>query len=150
MRRRTMIAMFGALGAGLLAGAAGLAYAHHGGREAMMRRFVTAAIDDALVPAAPTAEQRAAIYAARDRAFAAVDEMRKERATRLEAALQLFESEPLDPARVHAFRQDAEAEHERVRDAVSQAILEVHDVLTPAQRQAVADYVRAHHARALP
>ena len=29
-------------------------------------------------------------------------------------------------------------------DAISQAITEVHDVLTPAQRKAVADWIRAN------
>ena len=37
-----------------------------------------------------------------------------------------------------------EAEHRQVADAISQALVDVHDVLTPAQRKAVADYVRAH------
>ena len=38
MKRRTMMMMFGVLGVGLLVGAAGLAFAHHGGSEAMMKR----------------------------------------------------------------------------------------------------------------
>ena len=66
MKRRTMMVMFGVLGVGLLAGAAGLAFAHQG-REGMMKRFVSSAIDDALATAQPTPEQRAAIHAARDR-----------------------------------------------------------------------------------
>jgi uncharacterized membrane protein len=150
MKRRTMMVMFGVLGVGLLAGAAGLAFAHYGGRDAMMKRFVSSAIDDALAPAQPTPEQRAAIYAARDRAFASVEEHRKGRRAHIEEALALFEAEPADPARIQAFRERAAGEHERVREAISQAIVEAHDVLTAAQRKAVADYVRSHHGRHMP
>jgi Spy/CpxP family protein refolding chaperone len=115
-----------------------------------MKRFVTSAIDDALAPAQPTPEQRAAIYAARDRAFAVVEEQRKDHGARIEEALALFEAEPADPARIQAFRERAAENHERVREAISQAIMEAHDVLTPAQRKAVADYVRSHHGRHMP
>jgi uncharacterized membrane protein len=150
MKRRTMMVTFGILGVGLLAGVAGVAFAHHGGREAMMKRFVSSAIDDALAPAQPTPEQRAAIYAARDRAFAAVEEQRKGRRARIEEVLALFEAEQADPARIQAFRERAAGDHERVREAISQAIVEAHDVLTPAQRKAVADYIRNHHGRHMP
>ena len=34
--------------------------------------------------------------------------------------------------------------HKKLADTVSQAIHEVHDVLTPGQRKVVADYVRSH------
>jgi Spy/CpxP family protein refolding chaperone len=127
-----------------------MAFAHHGGREALMKRFVSSAIDDALAPAQPTPEQRAAIYAARDRAFASVEEHRKGRRAYIEEALALFEAEPADPARIQAFRERAAGEHERVREAISQAIVEAHDVLTAAQRKAVADYVRSHHGHHMP
>lgn len=150
MKRRTMMVMFGVLGVGLLAGVAGVAFAQHGGREGMMKRFVSSAIDDALAPAQPTPEQRAAIYAARDRAFAVAEEQRKGRRARIEEALALFEAEPADPARIQAFRERAAEDHERVREAISQAIVEAHDVLTPAQRKAVAGYVRSHHGRHMP
>ena len=119
MKRRTMMVTFGFLGVGLLVGAAGLAFAHHGGREGMMKRFVSSAIDDALAPAQPTPEQRAAIYAARDRAFAIVEEHRKGRRAHIEEALALFEAEPADPARIQAFRERAAGDHERVREAIA-------------------------------
>jgi uncharacterized membrane protein len=147
MKRGTVIGMLAVLGAGLLAGVAGLAWAHQGGRQAVMKRFVSAYIDDALDPAQPTPEQRAAIHAARDRALAGVEEMRRGRAGRMEEALRLFEGEPLDQARLQAFREQAEADHARVREAITQAVVEAHHVLTPVQRKAVADYIRTHHPR---
>jgi hypothetical protein len=37
-----------------------------------------------------------------------------------------------------------EQQHQAIRGAVTQAIVEIHDTLTPAQRQVVANYVRTH------
>ena len=58
--------------------------------------------------------------------------------------LALFESDTVDPGRVAAFRAQREAEHQQAADAISQAITDVHDVLTPAQRKVVADWIRAN------
>jgi hypothetical protein len=45
---------------------------------------------------------------------------------------------------VEALHREAEAARARIRQAVHEAIVEAHDVLTPAQRKVVADYVRRH------
>jgi uncharacterized membrane protein len=64
----------------------------------------------------------------------------------VDEALRLFESDTMDAASVAALRADAEARHRAVGDAIAQAITEIHDTLTPGQRQVVAAYVRTHHA----
>jgi Spy/CpxP family protein refolding chaperone len=131
--------------AGLVTGA--VAFAHGGGpgvRHGMMKRMATAMIDEALEPANPTPEQRARIYAARDRAFAAVEAQQQTRRAHMAEALALFEADTLDPGRVAAFRAEREAEHRQIADAITQSLTEVHDVLTPAQRKAVADWIRQH------
>jgi len=144
LSRRTILGSVAVLGVGLITAAA--AFAHGGGlgRPAMMKRFVSAMIDDALAPANVTAEQRTQIYAARDRAFAAVEAQRQTRGGHMDEALALFEADTVDPGRVATFRAQHEAEHRQVADAISQALVDVHDALTPPQRKAVADYVRAH------
>jgi Spy/CpxP family protein refolding chaperone len=131
------------LGVGLITAVAAFAQGGHG-RPAMMKRFVSAMIDDALAPANVTPEQRTQIYAARDRAFAALEAHRQTRRGHMDEALALFEADAVDPGRVATFRAQREAEHRQVADAISQAITEVHDVLTPAQRKVVADWVRAN------
>src|SRR5262245_57275206 len=151
MERRTMIGLAAGIAASLAAGAgiavgAGAAHAHGGWRAGIMKRVVSATIDDALDAAKVTAEQRQVIYASRDRVFATVEEVRANRHSHLEEVLALFEADQVDPARVEAFHQEAEAGRERIREAIHQALLEAHDVLTTAQRKAVADYVRAHRA----
>jgi Spy/CpxP family protein refolding chaperone len=144
LSRRTILGSLAVVAVGLVTSVAAFAHGGGPGRPAVMKRFVSAMIDDALAPANLTAEQRTQIYAARDRAFAAVEAHRQTRGTHLEKALALFEADTVDPGRVASFRAQREAEHRQVADAMSQALVEVHDVLTPAQRKAVADYVRAH------
>ena len=145
MKRRTVIgvAMAG-LAASVVAGAGVLAHGQGGGRPAIMRRMVSAAIDEALDEAKVTPAQRQTIQAARDRVFATFDEARASRRPRLEEGLALFEADRPDPARIEALHREGEAARQRVRQAIHEALVEAHDVLTPAQRKAVADYVRAH------
>jgi Spy/CpxP family protein refolding chaperone len=144
LSRRTILGSLAVVGVGLIGSVAAFAHGGGPGRPAVMKRFVSAMIDEALAPANLTADQRTQIYAARDRAFAAVETHRQTRSAHLEEALALFEADTIDPGRVTAFRTQREAEHRQVADAISQALVDVHDVLTPAQRKAVADYVRAH------
>ena len=146
MTRRMTVGVLAVVAAGLVTGAAAFAFAH-GARHLMMKRFASAAIDDALDTAKVTAEQRTAIHAARDRVFAAFEQHRRTRTDRLAEALTLFEADQVDPARVEALRQQGEDEHRRISEAVSQALMEVHDVLTAEQRRLLADYVRAHRSR---
>jgi len=70
LSRRTIFGVLVALlGVGMITSVAAFAHGPGGGAQ-MMRRFVSARIDDALAAANVTADQRTAIYASRDRAFA--------------------------------------------------------------------------------
>ena len=145
MKRRTVIGLSVAAIGILVAGAGAFAVAHGPRRDAMMRRMATAAIDGALDEAQASPEQRAAIRAARDRVFAAVQDHRHDRQARLDGVLTLFEGDRLDDD-LRAFRSQMEAEHGKIADAVSAALVEAHAVLSPTQRKVVADYVRSHRA----
>ena len=145
MKRRTMFGLMAAGALGLAAAGGAAAYGAPGvGRHSIMKRMVVAAIDDALDDAKVTPDQRTAIYTARDRAFAALEQARTGRRAHLEEGLRLFEADQVDPAQVEAFHRQGDEERQRMREAIHQAIVEVHDVLTPVQRRAIADYVRAH------
>src|SRR6266404_2544092 len=68
-----------------------------GGMHAgMMKRMISAALDEALDQAAVTAEQRTAIYASRDRVFAAFEANRPDRRAQRDQVLALFEGDRLD------------------------------------------------------
>jgi Spy/CpxP family protein refolding chaperone len=145
LSRRTILGSVAVLAAGLVTGA--IAWAQGGmpgPRHGMMKRMASAMIDEALEPAQVTPEQRAKIYAARDRAFAAIEAQQQNRRTHMAEALALFEADTLDPAQVATFRGQREAEHRQIADTITQSLTEVHDVLTPVQRKAVADWIRAH------
>ena len=142
MRRRTVIGVMAGVLGSVAAGAAAFAAAGHG-REMMMRRMAAVAIDGALDEAQASPEQRATVHAARERVFAAIEEHRKGRQARLDGMLTLFEGDRLDD-RLPVLREQIEAEHAKIADAVSAALVEAHAVLTPGQRKTVADYVRSH------
>jgi Spy/CpxP family protein refolding chaperone len=145
LTRRTILGSVAVLGVGLVATVAAFAHGGPGGRHGMfMKRFVSSVIDEALEPAQVTAEQRTKIYAARDRAFAALQAHRQTRGAHMDEALSLFEADVVDAGRLATFRAQREAEHRQVADAITQALTEVHDVLTPAQRKAVTDWIRAN------
>ena len=148
MKRRTAIGMVVTVTGGLLAGVGALAYGGaHRARHEMMQRFVTSAIDDALDRASVTPEQRQAVHGARDRVFAAFQEHRRDRTERAQELLRLFEADQMDPADLAALRARIEGEHRRIGDAITAAVVEVHDVLRPEQRKILADYVRERHRR---
>ena len=113
----------------------------HGG---MMKRMISAALDEALDQAGVTAEQRTAVHASRDRAFAAMEAQRPDPAAHREQVAALFEGDRLDAVKLQALHAQQEQQRQQVKDAITQAIVEVHDTLTPPQRKVVADYVRAH------
>ncbi|OLC15680.1 MAG: hypothetical protein AUH29_07450 [Candidatus Rokubacteria bacterium 13_1_40CM_69_27] len=144
MKRRTVIWLGSLLVGGLVAGASAGAIAAHGRGQAMMQRVAAGAIDEALDQAQVTPEQRAAIHGARDRLFTLAGDHWKARPARLEAVLALFEADQVDTDRLLALRRQIEEEHAKIADAVGQALVEAHDVLTAPQRKALADYVRAH------
>jgi Spy/CpxP family protein refolding chaperone len=145
VRRRLVIGSAVVVGLGLLGTVTAWALGPHGpGRHGMMRRAVVAMIDDALDQAQVTPEQRVRIHTARDGAFAAVDAHMASRRGTLDEALALFETDQVDRARLDAFRAQREAEHRQVADAVTAALVEIHDTLAPAQRKVVADWVREH------
>lgn len=144
VNRRTILATVAVASVALVTGAA--AFAHGGGfrHAGMMKRMASAMIDEALEPAQVTADQRAKIYAVRDRVFAAMEAQRQTRGQHMQEALALFEADTIDPAQLAAFSAQHEAEHRQMADLITQAIGEVHDVLNPVQRRAVADWIRTH------
>ena len=121
-----------------------------GGMHAgMMKRMISAALDEALDQAAVTAEQRTAIYASRDRVFAAMEAQRPDRGAQREQVLALFEGDRLDATQLQAVHAQMAQRRQAIGDAITQAIVEIHDTLTPAQRQIVASYARTHGPRGM-
>jgi Spy/CpxP family protein refolding chaperone len=139
------------LAAGGAALVGGRAWAHGpGGPHAgMMKRMVSAALDEALEQANVTAGPRTAIHASRDRALAAMEAQRPDHRAHREQVLALFEGDRLDAAQLQALHAQMEQRRQAIRDAVVQAVVEVHDTLTPDQRKIVASYARSFGPRGM-
>ena len=149
MNRRMWIGLAAFPVVAVLTGAAALtAWGHgpggHGRHGWMMKRMVSAALDEALDQARVTPAQRTAVHASRDRAFAALEANAPDRTAHREQVLALFEADQIDPAQVQAVRARMEERHQAVHTAITQAIVEIHDTLTPEQRRTVAQFVRSH------
>lgn len=115
----------------------------HGGRHAIMKRIANAHIDEVLDEAKVNPQQRATIYAARDRVYTAFENTSRDRKTHFEEALRLFEADRVDQDRISALRAQGEAKHKQLADEVTRALVETHDTLTPEQRHIVAERLRA-------
>lgn len=138
-------ALAGLAGFGLVRGAHAWG---HGGRPAIMKRFVSSAIDEVLDEAKVTPPQRATINAARDRVFTAFERSRADHRGDIDEALRLFESDRIDATRLGALRSQRENKMKELGDVIQQALVEAHDTLTPQQRLVVTDRIRSlreHH-----
>lgn len=122
-----------------------------GGRHWIARRVILAMIERALERAQVQPEQRARICQARDRALEAIDEYLQDRdaappslieADLREQVQRCFLGEPTNPAPLDARR--AWPDYQGVVDSITRSIRETHSVLTPAQRKAIAVYVRGN------
>ena len=145
MKRVLLVALFVVAGAGAI-GATAWARGRlgHGARANFIQRLVAARIDDALDAAAVTPEQRQAIHGQRDRLLATVMDSRAERRGELQRASALFEADRIDEEGVAELRRRGDEARQKLGDLVTQSLLETHALLTPPQRAALVDYVRAH------
>ncbi|MBL9004701.1 MAG: periplasmic heavy metal sensor [Myxococcales bacterium] len=146
MTRRRIKISFIALAMALLVGGVAYKSAHagfgHGRKAAIMKRIVSAHIDEVLDDAKVNDGQRQRIHAARDRVFAAFEDHRKKTGGSLEQALTLFESDQVDANQISALRGAHEVERKALADVVTQALVEAHDTLSPQQRRVVTDHIR--------
>jgi len=149
-RKVTTLVLIGAtIAVAAVVGARAYAQAPGGMHGSIMKRMISAALDEALDQAAVTAQQRTAIYASRDRAFAAVEANRPDRMAQRDQVLALFEGDQLDAGQLQAVHAQMEQRHQAISAAVTQAVIEIHDTLTPSQRQTVANYARTFAPRGM-
>lgn len=115
------------------------------GARPFFRHMVDERVDDVLDQIHATAAQRATVTAAVDRALATIADGMGDHGADFDRAVALFTADQLDPAAVAALQADHQARLQRVGDAVSQALADIHDALDAAQRKQVADLIRSHH-----
>lgn len=151
MTRRSMKIGFLALlvttviGGAIFAHRAANAFGHHR-KTAIIKRVISAHIDEILADAKVNEAQRQTVYAARDRVYTAFENHHDGHRAHMEEALKLFEADRVDPNQLAGLRAQREAEVAKLSDVVTQALLEVHDTLTPQQRRVVTEELRAMRA----
>jgi Spy/CpxP family protein refolding chaperone len=143
-KKLTAAASFAAL---LVAGLAVLGFTgcgHHRPDPARMEKMVTHQVDDALDDLKATPEQRQQITAVKDRLLARGQALRGDRQAVVKEALSLWEASSFDRVRALAL---VDARLDAMRTMAHEAVdaaAEVHQALTPAQREQVARRVRRH------
>jgi periplasmic protein CpxP/Spy len=139
-------------GAAALTGFAGGCGGHgghrgHGRDPAAMAAFVTGRVDDALDDVDATPEQRARVHAVKDRLLESVRTAREQRGADHAELLAAWRSPTPDAAALHA-RVDERLD--ALRAMAHQAVdgaLEVHQTLTPDQRERLAAKVERRMSR---
>jgi Spy/CpxP family protein refolding chaperone len=112
-------------------------------RASFMKRMITHRIDQALDVIKATPAQRTAVYAARDHVVQAISAGAPDRQQMMARVAALFEADRIDTAQLSKLRSDQQAKMAQTGDAFVQALYDVHDALTPAQRVALVDYVKS-------
>jgi len=129
----------GALGAATAAVAAG-----QGHRGQRFQKMISARIDHVLDEIDATPQQRQTINQAKDQLFANFQANAQARAQNRAHLVEVLTADKLD---LQALNDEVDARANFAKQAIIPAIQTVHDALTPAQRQKVAELVKQHHGR---
>jgi periplasmic protein CpxP/Spy len=135
MARKMMIG----LGLGAVVIAAGAAWAHGGGRRMMMKQMIAKRVAEAedLIQATP--QQRAQIEQSKDAILGALEARHQGGRQMHQQLVALLTGDKLTEADLYKLANQRADEIQALAKAIVPEIVKVHDVLTPAQRQKLAD-----------
>jgi periplasmic protein CpxP/Spy len=131
---------------GLATAALGLTAFRHGGHgdPARMQQFIDNRLASMLDEIKATDAQRQQITAIKDKLVADHKALRASHADVKQELLAQWQADRPDAAKVHAIVDDRANGMKSFADEVADAILQVHDILTPDQRAQVAAKVQSH------
>ena len=111
------------------------------------KKFASARIDEVLDDLEVTDEQRAAIHASRDKLFASLEDAKigQGREEKFAKVTELFQQDELDLREIEAVKSEHREKLEKVQEAVTQALVEVHATLTPEQRKQLVEKAERFH-----
>jgi Spy/CpxP family protein refolding chaperone len=142
MNRKLLIGLGGLLVV-LIAGAA---YAMgHGGRGRMMKHMVSAHIEEMEDYIEATPDQRAVIEQSKETIFKALETRMQARQQTHAQIVQLLTADKLDPSALYAIADQHAQEIKDLAKVIVPEIQKVHSVLTPAQRQKLAEKAKQMH-----
>lgn len=111
------------------------------------KKFASAKIDDVLDDLNVTDDQRKQIYATRDKLFTALEDAKPDRAEKFDEITALFAKDELDLRDVEALKLEHREKIQKLEEAVTDAFVEVHSTLTPAQRKQLIGKANEFHGR---
>ena len=117
---------------------------HHMHGPAEVAAFVTSRVDDALDDLDATPDQRSHIHDVKDRMLASAQKIHKDGDATRQAFLEAWKSPSPDRTRLHAL---VDARADAFRALAHEAIdagIEVHDTLTPEQRDRITRKIERH------
>jgi Spy/CpxP family protein refolding chaperone len=139
-----------ALGLGLIGATVGLAAWGHGPGGChsgkFMQRMMDAHVEEALDDLKATPEQRQQVNQLKVGLMADFQAMHESRKTLMTSLAQQFTSDRLDAATLDSAADPLIKSHDKLRQDLRDAVVQIHDVLTPAQRQQVASKIQEHLA----
>jgi protein CpxP len=121
----------------------GLGWHGPGGHKAFMQRRLEKMLDE--VKATDT--QRAAIKSIVARLHSEMEPIHKEHASLHDQMLQAFAANTVDGSAVEALRVQATALVEKGSQALTRALVDAANILTPEQRQIIITHIKEHHGR---
>ena len=141
MKTKLLIGI-GALGLVLVAGTAYAAMGHGRGGMRMMKHMISARIEDAedLIQATP--QQRVAIEQSKENVFKALEAKAQQRRQNHGQIVAILTADKLDTQALYNIANQRSQDIQDLAKVVVPELQKIHDVLTPAQRQKLADHVK--------
>ncbi len=115
------------------------------GAKPFMKHMVKEHVDDMLDQIHATADQRAKVTAAVERAFTAIGDGMSDHAAHFDDAIAVFTADQIDQAKIASLQAERQQKMQAIGDTIVQSLTDIHDVLDAGQRKQVADFVRSHH-----
>jgi protein CpxP len=151
MERRSWFKKIGVAVLGLSSVALLGAFRHGGGHggwghgdPAKMEQRISKHVDEVLKEIQATPEQRTKILAVKDRMLEKAKALHESRKGERQEWLEYWQAPTVDGAQVHARIDERAKGMQTFAHEMADALIEVHDVLTPEQRAKVAEKLRQH------
>lgn len=140
------IALSGTLVALALGGIVGLAGFGWGGHhdQKFMKRMVDAHLADVFDELNATADQRSQMTVLEDKLLADVQALRQTRGSLMKQLAETFPSDQLDTAALDRSAEPMKQAQQKLQEDLRQTVIDLHGLLTPAQRQKLSERVQEH------
>lgn len=132
--------------AGVVGGATAALAAANGHRGRNFQTMISARVNHLLDEVGATPEQRQTINQVKDDALAKLQQKRQQHESEHAYWMKVLTADQVDVNALNAAAdQRAQEMAATAKEIIIPALVKVHDTLTPAQRQKVADMVKSHH-----